>query len=146
MGSDRRCFTYKSATEVLDQVRSLMAEAAQARARQRKAEADLAAYRRKLIMAGGAYPNKNRMGALEDLAKTNHTTLKRAIDALSDLGVEVKDVDEGLVDFPACYMGREVYLCYQLGEERIGFWHEAADGLAGRQEIDAAFLAGLHDD
>lgn len=132
--------------EVLGQVRSLLAEAAQARARQRKAEGDLAAYRRKLIMAGGAYPNKNRMGALEDLAKTNHTTLKSSIDALSNLGVEVKDVEEGLVDFPARYLGRQVYLCYRLGEERIGFWHEAADGLAGRHEIDAAFLAGLQDD
>jgi hypothetical protein len=129
--------------EVLGEVRRLMAEAAGARARQKKAEGDLAAYRRRLIMAGGAYPNKNRMGALQDLAKTNHGMLKRAVDGLVELGVEVKDVEEGLVDFPARYRGRDVYLCYRMGEERIGFWHGVEEGLAGRKEIDAEFLAGL---
>jgi hypothetical protein len=46
-----------------------------------------------------------------------------------------KDVEEGIIDFPALYRGRVVDLCFRLGEERIGYWHEIATGFAGRRPI-----------
>lgn len=55
---------------------------------------------------------------------------------LSDLGVEVKDLTIGLVDFIALREGREVCLCWQYGETSIQFWHEMDAGFAGRQPID----------
>ena len=51
------------------------------------------------------------------------------------IGVEVKDANVGLVDFPALREGREVYLCWQYGEEKVAYWHEIDGGFAGRQQI-----------
>ena len=50
-------------------------------------------------------------------------------------GCELKDVEQGLVDFPADRDGRVIYLCWKLGEDRIRFWHEIAAGFAGRQPL-----------
>ena len=56
---------------------------------------------------------------------------------LAELGVEVKDADRGLVDFRGVMRGREVYLCWQLGEpEHIAFWHDLDAGFAGRRIIE----------
>ena len=65
----------------------------------------------------------------------------REIEALvreiAELGVEVKDPDRGLIDFPTKMRGREVYLCWQLGDgERISFWHDLETGFAGRRIIE----------
>ncbi len=67
--------------------------------------------------------------------------LAREINAIvieiAALGVEVKDPDRGLVDFRAMRRGREVYLCWRLGEgDRIRFWHDLDSGFAGRRAID----------
>jgi hypothetical protein len=50
-------------------------------------------------------------------------------------GAELKDINNGLVDFPAWREGREVYLCWKYGEEDIQFWHELEAGFAGRQAL-----------
>lgn len=55
---------------------------------------------------------------------------------IMDTGAVVKDLDNGLVDFPALREGHEVYLCWQQGEEHIDFWHEKEAGFAGRQPIE----------
>jgi hypothetical protein len=51
-------------------------------------------------------------------------------------GIEVKDIDSGLIDFPSEREGRAVYLCWRLGEARIAWWHELDTGFAGRQLLD----------
>src|SRR5215510_14693459 len=56
---------------------------------------------------------------------------------IQDLGVLIKDINTGLLDFPALKEGREVYLCWKYGETDIQFWHEIADGFAGRQSINS---------
>lgn len=61
--------------------------------------------------------------------------LAHVIDELTDRGVEVKDIDEGLVDFPALRRGETVLLCWRLGEEEIGYWHTLEDGFAGRRPL-----------
>ena|SRR5689334_4054343 len=53
-----------------------------------------------------------------------------------DLGVVLKDVDRGLCDFPYMKNGRVVYLCWQMGEETIGYWHDIEAGFAGREPLD----------
>lgn len=55
---------------------------------------------------------------------------------VQDTGVLVKDLNTGLLDFPALRNGSEVYLCWKLGEARIQFWHEIEAGFAGRQPIE----------
>lgn len=69
--------------------------------------------------------------------------LARDFDQLDDLlhrvqatGVLIKDIETGLLDFPALKDGREVYLCWKHGEDTIQYWHETDAGFAGRQRID----------
>jgi hypothetical protein len=61
--------------------------------------------------------------------------LRSAAGQLSELGIEVKDPEKGLIDFYHHRDGRVVYLCYMLGESGIGFWHELRAGFAGRQPL-----------
>lgn len=58
------------------------------------------------------------------------------IHQIQDTGAQIKDINTGLLDFSALKDGREVYLCWQYGEEDIGFWHEVEAGFAGRQPIE----------
>ena len=60
---------------------------------------------------------------------------KEAAKELKNLGIELKDYDTGLIDF-LCWMdGREVYLCWRLGESEVSHWHEIDAGFAGRQRL-----------
>jgi len=61
--------------------------------------------------------------------------LARAIDAITEHGAEVKDLDEGLIDFPALNGGETVLLCWKLGEDEIRYWHRFEDGFAGRRPL-----------
>jgi hypothetical protein len=61
--------------------------------------------------------------------------LARTVDEIAEHGAQVKDFDEGLVDFPARRRGQTVLLCWKLGEDEIRYWHTVEDGFAGRQEL-----------
>jgi hypothetical protein len=61
--------------------------------------------------------------------------LARVIDEIAAHGAQVKDIDEGLIDFPALSRGETVLLCWQLGEDEIRYWHSVDDGFAGRREL-----------
>jgi hypothetical protein len=67
------------------------------------------------------------------------------IDELQDVGVELKDFQMGLVDFPAVHDGREVYLCWRQGEKQVEAWHELDTGFAGRQPASTLRPAGKRD-
>jgi hypothetical protein len=62
-------------------------------------------------------------------------TMQELINELSGFGCELKDPTIGLIDFLSLRNGREVYLCWHLGEERINFWHYLDAGFAGRQPL-----------
>ena len=59
----------------------------------------------------------------------------KLIAKIKDLGCELKDIEQGLVDFPSLREGREVYLCWRLGEQEVAFWHELDAGFGGRQPL-----------
>jgi hypothetical protein len=61
--------------------------------------------------------------------------IRAGIERLAALGVEMKGIDEGLVDFPSEREGRVVYLCWRLGEPDIEHWHELDAGFRGRQRL-----------
>ena len=66
-------------------------------------------------------------------------TIQKVKDALAEInatGVQVKDVDIGLLDFPCQVEGRTVLLCWKLGEKGITHWHSPSEGFAGRKPID----------
>jgi hypothetical protein len=68
--------------------------------------------------------------------------MERLVDRLSErirdletMDVDLKDIDEGIIDFPSLHRGRVINLCFRLGEERIGYWHEITTGFSGRRPI-----------
>ncbi|MGO9902064.1 MAG: DUF2203 domain-containing protein [Solirubrobacteraceae bacterium] len=77
--------------------------------------------------SGGSYPCRELAGPL--------VKLSRAISDLESDEVVVRDVDGGLVDFPAIRDGREVYLCWQLDEDEIRHWHPIDTGFASRRPL-----------
>ncbi len=76
---------------------------------------------------GGAYPGRSVARALVELS--------RAVGELEAMDVVLRDLDRGLVDFPALRDGEEIYLCWLLDEDEIRFWHEPDAGFAGRQPL-----------
>jgi hypothetical protein len=61
--------------------------------------------------------------------------LQNLVDELSEVGCELKDYQTGLVDFVGRHQGRDICLCWKLGEGKIGFWHETQTGFAGRKPV-----------
>ncbi|HET8557069.1 MAG TPA: DUF2203 domain-containing protein [Gaiellaceae bacterium] len=61
--------------------------------------------------------------------------LARLVDEITEHGAQVKDLDTGLIDFPALRHGETVLLCWQLGEDEIAWWHRIEDGFAGRRPL-----------
>jgi len=70
------------------------------------------------------------------LFRAYYQALSEELARVTDLGGEVKDLDSGLVDFPGRRGEEDVLLCWKLGEKRIGYWHTAESGFAGRRPID----------
>jgi hypothetical protein len=62
--------------------------------------------------------------------------VRRLLAALQEAGIVIRDIDRGLIDFPALLDGREVYLCWQLGEDGVDHWHDLEAGYGGRQPLD----------
>jgi hypothetical protein len=62
--------------------------------------------------------------------------VRQLLGALQEAGIVVRDIDRGLIDFPAIREGDEVYLCWELGEDAIDWWHDLDDGYRGRQPLD----------
>jgi hypothetical protein len=79
---------------------------------------------------------------IEDDLERDVGRLENFIKELTQLGVEFKDPRVGLVDFPAMLDGREVYLCWKLGEDEVGYWHEIDVGFKGRQSVFERCVSG----
>lgn len=62
--------------------------------------------------------------------------VRRLIDTVEQAGIVLRDIDRGLIDFPALIDGREVYLCWELGEEEVAYWHDLEGGYGGRKPLD----------
>jgi hypothetical protein len=62
--------------------------------------------------------------------------VRRLLGTIEEAGIVLRDIDRGLVDFPAMLDGREIYLCWELGEDDVGYWHELETGYGGREPLD----------
>lgn len=81
----------------------------------------------------GAAARENRQ--LEAEYETAMDRLSGYMDELHHVGVELKDFEKGLLDFPALHEGREIYLCWHRGESNVRTWHELDAGYGGRQDV-----------
>jgi hypothetical protein len=135
-----RRFTVEEAERLLPEIRRLLHEALEQKRALDSASRALQALTQRAAWLGGI--TIDRAAALEQRIARNaaETGLKAALDAIHSLGVIVKDLDVGLIDFLTSYQGRDVFLCWRLGEPSIQFWHSVDEGFAGRKPIDQNFL------
>lgn len=91
--------------------------------------------------ASESYYSEELSQVEEDLEK-DIAVLTGFIQELAKLGLELKDFERGLVDFPSRMDGRDVFLCWHLGEDEVSFWHELDAGFAGRQSLLADAVPG----
>jgi hypothetical protein len=128
-------FTPAEANSALTEVRPVAERLVAVRRHMRELERT----QRDLVTAIGGNGGGYAAGDLNE-AQTELVGLADAavacVDRLDDLGVQVKDLDTGLLDFPALRDGAEVELCWQVGEEAVAHWHGIGEGFAGRKPID----------
>jgi len=79
-------------------------------------------------------PYSEELSETQSELATQEDRLREYIDELKKLGVELKSED-GLCDFPSLMDGREVYLCWRLGEPQVAYWHELEAGFSGRKRL-----------
>jgi hypothetical protein len=123
-----RYFTLEQANEALTLIRPLMDEVQAIRQKIMSSQPEAWTAIEKSIGNGGNRALSNMVQDFEKLDLLVHRIL--------ETDVLIKDVNIGLLDFPALRNGREVYLCWQYGEGEIAFWHEVDAGYAGRQPIE----------
>jgi hypothetical protein len=129
-----RHFTPEEANELLVEVRPV-AEELVAR---RRAFAVTTARRARLafrIAGNGGDFDPQEPRALQEQLEEEAATIARCVEKLERLGVLVKDLDRGLIDFPALRGGEEVLLCWQVGEDEVAHWHGLEEGFAGRKPL-----------
>ena len=122
----KRHYSLEEATEALPVVVELIERMRRARTRLTDAEARAALSDATPTNGGGDPGRTVSEGFLE---------LREALIGLQAMDVVLRDLETGLIDFPALRDGREVYLCWQEGEDEIAFWHEVDAGFAGRRPL-----------
>ncbi len=128
-----RTFTPSEANSALDRVRPLAERMVEVRARLTELEDEQREVVK--IVAGNGSSEAVGDARTPEFAKLA-AEFQRCFDELADLGIEVKDVDTGLLDFPSVRDGEEVLLCWQPGEAAVEWWHGPTEGFAGRKRID----------
>ncbi len=132
-----RTFTLSEAQTLLPVVESLLRRAQAAGARTSELEREMQELSRRIFMAGGMHVDVAQAARRR---AEREKTLQEARDTLAEMeeiGVQVKDLEKGLLDFPSVMEGQDVLLCWKQGEGEIGYWHTAEDGFAGRKPLDA---------
>jgi hypothetical protein len=132
-----RYFTPEEANAALTEVRP----AAESLVEHRRALVAAAEKRAELgnrIAGNGGDFDPQEPGALDEELERESEAVASCVERLERLGVLVKDLDRGLVDFPALKDGEEVLLCWEAGEDEVAFWHGAEEGYAGRKRLPFA--------
>jgi hypothetical protein len=129
-----RHFTPEEANAELEHVRPLVERLVSTRAEHTAALERQETLEQKIRGNGGGIPPADLAEATAEVDAIARR-LARIVDEINDHGAEVKDLDTGLIDFPALRRGETVLLCWQLGEDEIAFWHRVDDGFAGRRPL-----------
>jgi hypothetical protein len=135
-----RYFTRDEAHRLLPHVARAVSEAINLKTDYQRADSELREYTGRMMMLGGAIPDRDHVLGLRSRRDDGARRLKQTIDDIHELGCVLKDLDVGLLDFPTLYHGQEVYMCWKVGEDEIEFWHGINEGFAGRKPIDEEFL------
>ena len=134
-----KTFTLNEAQTLLPVVEALLRKGQAAGTRAGELEAEMQELSQRIFLAGGTQVNvvaAARRKAEYDKAVQETKDTRAEIEAI---GVQIKDFEQGLLDFPCLLEGKTVLLCWKLGEKEIGFWHSPEDGFAGRKPLDSRF-------
>jgi hypothetical protein len=123
-----RYFTLEQANAALVTLRPIVAAMLAARERIVAAQPELWPVLEKAAHNGGS---PKASAVLVDFE-----TVRRSAKAIEGMGIELKDINTGLVDFLSERDGRDVYLCWRYNEPRVAFWHDLEAGFAGRQPLE----------
>ncbi|MGC8549220.1 MAG: DUF2203 domain-containing protein [Acidobacteriaceae bacterium] len=136
-----KTFTLEEAQLLLPTIEGLLKRAMEAKAAAETLEGELQQLARRIFMAGGTMVNVSDVHAKRKALAGLVQRAKDAVQEMDAIGVQVKDLDVGLLDFPAYLDGEIVLLCWKLGEEKIEYWHDLEAGFRGRQPVDGRFGA-----
>ncbi len=131
-----RSFTLDEAQSLLPVLESLLRTAIDGKKLIEAVDAELQDLAHRVFLSGGLLVNIIQVARRK---AEREKTIQRMKDALAEIdatGVQVKDLDIGLLDFPCQVEGRTVLLCWKLGEKGITHWHDTSEGFAGRKPID----------
>jgi hypothetical protein len=130
-----RTFTLAEANALLERVRPLAEALVERKRLLDQAEAERAELLGRIAGNGGDITPTD-VGEAAERVQSEAAQLAGLVEQLQGYGVQVKDLDVGLVDFPSLREGEVVLLCWHVGEDEIGYWHGLEEGYAGRKQID----------
>jgi hypothetical protein len=129
-----RYFTVDEANAALDEVRPLTEELVE----HRRALVELQERQSALstrIAGNGGNVEPQELQDVQERLDEEVAGIAGCVARIHELGALVKDLDDGLVDFPATREGEDILLCWRLGEDEIGFWHGLDEGFSGRKPL-----------
>ena len=134
-----RYFTLREAEGLLPMIKDGLEAAIAEKERVEAIDQAMSDLSAQISMAGGTEVNPGHVAhqRLERVSLVN--SIEKKVSEIQRSGCLVKDLDIGLLDFPALLDGVEVYLCWKLGEPRIEWWHSSDEGYSGRRPIMGEF-------
>jgi len=135
-----RTFTLSEAQTLVPVLESLLRSAMEGKKTMQEVEAELQEVGQRIFVNGGMLVDVIALGKRKAQRDKAVHAVKDALGEIDSAGVQVKDLDMGLLDFPCVVEGRVILLCWKLGEPGIGFWHDTEEGFAGRKPIDEKII------
>ena len=134
-----RFFTLQEAEELLPRIEHLLQSAVEAHSEAAGHEGALERVVSRITYLGGVEIDPADYSQRKNLKRRAEGVVHQAIEEIQAAGVLIKDIEVGLIDFPAILGGREVLLCWKLGESQIEHWHGVDEGFTGRKPITSEF-------
>jgi hypothetical protein len=134
-----KTFTLSEAQTLLPVLEALLRKAQTAGTRAGELEREMQQLSQRIFMSGGMHVNVVQAAKRRAERERAMQEARDTLAEIDEIGVQVKDLAQGLLDFPCVMEGQTVLLCWKLGEKEIGFWHTEEDGFAGRKPLDARF-------
>lgn len=132
-----RTFTLDEAQTLLPVLESLLRAAISGKKLIEETDAEMQALQHRIFLNGGTRVDVVSVAKRKAERARAEQRAKDAIAEIDSIGVQVKDLDIGLLDFPCEVEGEIVLLCWKMGEDSITHWHSTDEGFAGRKPIDA---------
>jgi hypothetical protein len=132
----QRMFTLSEAESTRRELEPFLVEAIGVRRRLNELEQELAAVSAHIMMMGGVLVPYKSLAEKRMEHQSLAEVMKTNLEKILSTGCLIKDLDIGLLDFPAIVNNEEVYLCWKLGEDRIRYYHRQDEGYAGRKPLD----------